>query len=689
MARLNGTIWIPPKQSIPADTREAPQYPPAQETVRSRPGPPRLDPSEVNSKRRHTFVAETTVPESQPSWAPYPPTPRHEMDEDSLVPVSDTSMEICEDEADAVNNTNNSQLQAEQGSAGFYEDIQMTVAPEMAMVVDPKEASFDDRATVMEGSSNGGAGQGFHQQNGCQGDHASADADIQQQPIPAIITSQSSSSLVTPLTSQTRRGAQNSTFEVTYAMPSAAEGDAPRPRAEQQSVRKRQESQNGSTALEAPPTISRRPLPHDRIRPTTIHGEPMPHDLPIPSPVYYGHHDMSPGRNPYLMAPHQERSPQTYYPSHFQQSSPSLLPEPQPLPVHPPHSPSQHPVPTFGQSYSPTFEHSLPPFQPRSRRQSVKTPPDSPPPVIPTRRDSLGMSQPFQFPPIQPTHFQQGGNFTNNNVVTSQPTPLDQSLQSATSPSSSGSHGGGSQRNSTYVKTHRKGPSSGRFLGFLGGLSKKNGEHHSHGSQTPTSPRATSVYEPSLAEIDSPCSSPQQQQTYRRNVQPNRDLHILPSSPLPEKRATPTTPTSQHYPQSQTQVQQQQQQQQHGGVVTAAYETQKAPQSQRGKRRKTLSLVVGSGERPPHHQQQQMQLQSLHHPISPRPPLPSAGNSDGLAIGGSFGSTAATSSVNGSGIGAQQAQPHGSSSGPAQRIMGWLRRKSMGRSPSTHADSYV
>ncbi|KAF9136740.1 hypothetical protein BGX30_010916, partial [Mortierella sp. GBA39] len=692
MARLNGTIWIPPKQSIPVDTREAPQYPPAQETVQSRPGPPRLDPSEVNSKRRHTFVAETTVPESQPTWA-HPPTPRHELDEDSLVPVSDTSMDICEDEAEAVANNNN-QGQTEQGSAGFYQDIHMGIAPEMAMMVDPKEVSFDDRAMAVEGDNNGGAGQSFQQENGYQYNNVPAEAgrgsqDVQQQPIPAIVTSQSSSSLATPPTSQRGYGAQNSTFESTYEMPSAAvEGDIPRPPAEQQqSVRKRQESHNGST-LETSPAVFRRPPPqHDRIRPTTIHGEPMPHDMPTPSPIYNGHHDMSPGRSPYLMAPHQEKSPQTYYPSHFQQSSTSPIPDPHPLPQfhQPPHSPPQQPMPTFGQGYAHAFEHSLPPFQPRSRRQSVKTPPNSPPPVIPTRRDSLGMSQPFQFPPIQPTQFQQNGNFINN--TTPQPSPLGQSLQSVTSPSSSGNYGGGnsSQRNSTHVKTHRKGPSSGRFLGFLGGLSKKNGEHHSHGSQTPTSPRAVSVYEPSLADIDSSYSPPQHS-TYRRSVQPDQDLQIWPSTPLPEKRATPPTPTSQHYPQMQGQTQQQpppQQQQQHyGGVVTAAYDTQTSNQTQRGKRRKTLSLVAGSGERPPHHQQQQMQLQSLHHPISSRPPLPSPGNSDGSSsvVGGSFGSNGATSNVNGSGTGAHQAQAHSSSSGPAQRIMGWLRRKSIVKS---------
>ncbi|KAG0061433.1 hypothetical protein BGZ90_003588 [Linnemannia elongata] len=699
MARLNGTIWIPPKQSIPIDVREAPQYPPAQETVQSRPGPPRLDPSEVNSKRRHTFVAETTVPESHPSWAPYPPTPRHEVDEDSLVPVSDTSMDICEDEAETVANNKN-QGQTEQAPAGFYQDIQMDIAPEMAMMVDAKEASFDDRAMNMEGGSNGGAGQSFQQENRYQDNNFPAETyrdsqDAEQQPIPTIVTSQSSSSLVTPPTSQTGHAAQSSTFESTYEMPSGTvEGDATKsPAMQQQSVRKRQESHNGST-LETSPTVSRRPLPqHDRVRPTTIHGEPMPHDIPVPSPIYYGHHDMLPGRSPYLMAPNQERSPQTHYPSHFQQSSPSLLPDNHPLPqLHqPPQSPPQQPIPTFGHGYVHAFEHSLPPFQPRPRRQSVKTPPNSPPPVIPTRTDSLVISQPFQFPPIQPSQLQQGGNLINN--TTPQPSPMGQSLQSATPPNSSSSYGGGhsSQRNSTYVKTHRKGTSSGRFLGFLGGLSKKNGEHHSHSSQTPGSPRAGSVYEPSLADIDSSYSPPQQP-TYRWSVQPDQDLQILPSTPLPEKRATPTTPTSQHYPQMQGQTQQPQPQQQHyGGVATAAYDTQKSNQTQRGKRRKTLSLVAGSGERPPHHQLQQMQLQSLHHPISSRPLPPSAGNSDGSSsvVGGSFVVNGTTSGVNGNGIGAHQAHAHGSSSGPAQRIKEWLRRRSIVKSGAEipHFDS--
>ncbi|KAG0365073.1 hypothetical protein BGX24_004279, partial [Mortierella sp. AD032] len=644
LARLNNAIWIPPRHAIIASTRsdprEAPQYPPAHEAVQSGSGPPRLDPSEVNSKRRHTYVAETTVPETQSTWVPHSTTPRHELDdEDSLVPVSDTSMDICDDETET---TNSNQRQTGQGAESFYQDIPMEVAPEMSMLVDPKEALFDERTAAMGVGSD----------------------------------------------------AYNRTFESTYEMPPAMEGDAPSKspvQQQQQSVRKRQESNNGSTTLEASPTVSRRPVPqHDRIRPTTIHGEPMPHEMPAPMPVYYGVRDISPGRGPYLMAPLQERSPQTYYPSHFQQSSPSLLPDPQPLPLHQLPSPPQQSIPTFGQGYTHAFEHPHPPSQPRSRRESFKTPPDSPPPVIPTRRESLGVNQPFQFPPIQPTQFLQGNHLTNNNHGSNgspQLSPMGPSSQQsvATSPNSNGSYGGGSQRNSTYVKTHRKGP-SGRFLGFLGGLSsKKNGEHHGHGHQTPTSPRAGSVYDPSLADIDSSYpSSPQQ--GYRRNLQPNQDLQILPSTPLPEKRATPSTPTSQHYPQSQiTQaqaLQQHQQQQQHGGVVTSAYDTQKSNQSQRGKRRKTLSLVAGTGERPPNHAVQQMQMQSLHHPITSRPPLPSAGASGGdgsLVVGSSFAlsgvSGATSSSMNGSGIGAAAAAAHqqyssihaqGSSSGPAQ-----------------------
>ncbi|KAF9118619.1 hypothetical protein BGW39_001011, partial [Mortierella sp. 14UC] len=714
LARLNNTIWIPPTHSLPIDprvdprpdTREATQYPPAHETVPTRSGPPRLDPSEVNSKRRHTYVAETTVPETQSSWVSHTPTPRHELDEDSLVPVSDTSMDICDDETET---TNSNQQQTEQGVEGFYQDIQMETAPEMAMLVDPKEASFDERAAAIEDVSHSGGDQGFHQESGFQGTagFAPENTQEQQQPIPTIFTtSQSSSSPITPPTSQAGHaagsGAQHQTFESTYEMPPIKEGDVPSrsPMEQQNSVRKRQESNNGST-LEVSPTISRRSVPqHDRIRPTTIHGEPMPHDPPAPMPVYYGGQDMSPARNPYLMAPLQERSPQTYSPSHFQQSSPSLLPDPQPLPLNQLHSPPQQPIPTIGQGYAHAFEHSLPPFQPRSRRESIKTPPDSPPPVIPTRRDSLGVNQPFQFPPIQPTQFLQSSHITNSHSnVSPQLSPLGPSPQQsvAAPPHSSSSYGGGSsQRNSTYVKTHRKGPSSGRFLGFLGGLSsKKNGEHYGHGHQTPTSPRAGSVYEPNPADIDLsyPSSSQQHHQGYRRNVQANQDLQILLSTALPEKRAIPSTPTSQHHPQQQqlTQLTQlTQQQQQYGGIVTAAYDTQKSNQSQRGKRRKTLSLVAGTGERPPHHPVQQMQLQSLHHPISSRPPLLGAGESaDGsLVVGGSFASSgvsgATGSSMNGSGIGAtahqNQSHGHGSSSGTAQRIIGWLRRKSIVKS---------
>ncbi|KAF9908797.1 hypothetical protein EC991_009500 [Linnemannia zychae] len=697
LARLNNTIWIPPTHSMPAyprlDLGEATQYPQAHETAPVRSGPPRLDPSEVNSKRRHTYVAETAVPETQPSWAAHTSTPRHELDEDSLVPVSDTSMDICEDDTET---TNSNQRQTDQSAEGYYQDIQVDVAPDMDMLVDPKEAAFDERATAMENVSKGGSGQDFHQESTFQetAGPASQGTMEQQQPIPIIFTtSQSSSSLVTPPTSQSGHAAgssaQHQAFEPTYDMPSIKEGETSNrsPVERQNSVRKRQESNNGST-LEASPTISRRPMPqHDRIRPTTIHGEPMPHDPP-PMPVYYGGQDMSPARSPYLMTPLQERTPQTCYPSQFQQSSPSLLPDPQPLPLHQPLSPPQQPIPTFGQGYTHAFEHSLPPFQPRSRRESIKTPPDSPPPVIPARRDSLGVNQPFKFPPIQPAQFLQSSHFNSNHSNGSpQLSPLGPSSQQSvmTPPSSSGNYvGGSSQRNSAYVKTHRKGPSSGRFLGFLGGLSsKKNGEHYGHGHQTPTSPRSGSVYEPSLADIDSsyPSSS---QQGYRRNEQPNQDLQILPSTPLPEKRAIPSTPTSQHHPQLQQQAQQQ-----HGGVVTSAYDTQKSNQSQRGKRRKTLSLVAGTGERPPHHPVQQMQLQSLHHPISSRPPLPAVGASaDGSSVvGGSFASSgvsgATGSSVNGSGIGAaqqNQSHGHGSSSGTAQRIMGWLRRRSIVKS---------
>ncbi|KAF9577299.1 hypothetical protein BGW38_007589, partial [Lunasporangiospora selenospora] len=147
-----------------------------------------------------------------------------------------------------------------------------------------------------------------------------------------------------------------------------------------------------------------------------------------------------------------------------------------------------------------------------------------------------------------------------------------------------------------FEKTHKKGPSaSGRLFGFLGNLSKKHGESTTNVS----SPKST--HESALADID-------------------QQPPALPQA------------TSSKKPGSINQV---------FGRYSNSHHNQHndaQKQAQKGKRRKTLSLVGGSNE----HQKQQIHGGT-------KPPVP-------------MSNILGTSAPSGTGT--------------AQRIMGWLRRKS-------------
>ncbi|KAF8927862.1 hypothetical protein BGZ58_010070 [Dissophora ornata] len=154
-------------------------------------------------------------------------------------------------------------------------------------------------------------------------------------------------------------------------------------------------------------------------------------------------------------------------------------------------------------------------------------------------------------------------------------------------------------------KTHRKGPSSARLFGFLGNLSKKNGESSSNIVSSPKM-----AHEATMGDAESP--------------------QIL---------TPPATAASSKKPGSINQV---------FGRYNHNHSNnnnEKPNQSTKGKRRKTLSLLGGDSE----HQQQQIHGGT-------RPPVPST---EGLGI------TTASSG-----------------SGTAQRIMGWLRRKSFAKPSS-------
>ncbi|KAF9350489.1 hypothetical protein BGX26_011332 [Mortierella sp. AD094] len=151
----------------------------------------------------------------------------------------------------------------------------------------------------------------------------------------------------------------------------------------------------------------------------------------------------------------------------------------------------------------------------------------------------------------------------------------------------------------TQEKVHRKGTStSGRLFGFFGNLSKKHGESNSN---TASSTKPAQLAVAGDAESQQPLTPP-----------------VMPS---PTKKP--------------------------GSInqVFGRYQPNQEKANQKGKRRKTLSLLGGSSE---HHHQQ------IHG--GTRPPVPST---EGLGI---------TTSMSGSGT--------------AQRIMGWLRRKSFAKPAS-------
>ncbi|KAF9943305.1 hypothetical protein BGZ67_003068 [Mortierella alpina] len=646
LARLSGAIWIPPKRAIPEDTRHTSRYPAVPEPAPTR-SSPLLPSAEVMMPRRHTIVVET-VPDSTPAWMAHYPLNRH--GEDRQVPIADTSMDICED--DLARDMDIAQSDMLQGQLEQYDqrheyhaqqDVEMETALDESSMADQKSgrsqnghfpaasyASIDGQHTALE-----------HSQD------CSADPSVVRMKKEGSVPPMQESFNMMALDPPKELFSDNSSGLATVT---EAVGERPSTPDAQSTIIAG--SPKGS-ALEKSPSVARR-AQYNKARPTTIHGEPMPHSPSLMSSPLFGLEHPMPALPQFQVppVPEMKSSATVYHQSQFQQSSPSLLPEPRPQPQATGHDYLQHAQPV--EPVQPPQPGPQAQAKPRPRRTSVKTPPDSPPPVIPARRESLAISLPTQallMLESQQSPEQHGQSITQPTSApdhTGSPTQGDGKGQSPTQllPTQPADNVSNGTQRSTYVKTHRKGPSSsGRLLGLFGGLSKKQGDH-SNVESTPTSTRP--AHDPSLADIDQ--FTPQQQNQQPSGYHPQ----LLPLMPVSEKRATPYPSTAASRQLQQQQQQWLQQQQRVMQTNAAVFDTQKSNQSQRGKRRKTLSLVAGSAERPPHHQLQQMQQRSLHHPIMMRPPM----------------SIAAEGSLNNS------VAPAGSP-GPAQRIMGWLRRKSI------------
>ncbi|KAF9149982.1 hypothetical protein BG015_008207 [Linnemannia schmuckeri] len=307
MARLNGTVWIPPRQAAAAaadaEARKATLQPTSS-------GPPRPSADEV-MPRRHTIWIES-VPDAAPSWE----TGRHNIvrhEEEPRLPLAaleESSMDIDKQEI-----------------------VPVPVAKETVIHDEPM-----DTAEPMRLSQH----QKWHHRRWTwtemflnmisvpsTGSPASTLDPTEDQTMSNPITPSHSGSLIAK-SSLSDNAISQTQEEVTVALEVAQ-----RPKSVVLEAPVRAKPSLESTVDMSPTaTVSRRTGAHARIRPTTIHGEPMTHNYAsYPSPAVYHEPLPLPTSTPKpRAAPSQENAllspPKVYHQTQFQQSSPSLLQAP-------------------------------------------------------------------------------------------------------------------------------------------------------------------------------------------------------------------------------------------------------------------------------------------------------------------------------------------------------------------------
>ncbi|KAF9086535.1 hypothetical protein BGX23_008811, partial [Mortierella sp. AD031] len=337
MARLNGTVWVSPRQAAAAaaaaETRKATLQPTSS-------GPPRPSADEV-MPRRHTIWIES-VPDAAPSWE----TGRHnivKLEEEPRLPLlEESSMDIDRQEVVPAPITETPMQDEPMESA---EPIEVDPTPEM-----PPQTMEMDRDVRMESD---------HQLNMISvpstGSPASTLDPTEDQTMSSVITPSNSGSLMAK-SSLSDHAIARTQEEVTVALEVAE-----RPKSVILELPVRGKPSLESTVDMSPTaTVSRRTGQHARIRPTTIHGEPMAHNyasypspapyhepLPLPAPKPHP----TPSKENALLSP-----PKVYHQTQFQQSSPSLLQAPaKPSPADIP------PVPTLPETTGASHGFKIPP----------------------------------------------------------------------------------------------------------------------------------------------------------------------------------------------------------------------------------------------------------------------------------------------------------------------------------------
>ncbi|KAK5828180.1 hypothetical protein F5H01DRAFT_317482 [Linnemannia elongata] len=360
MARLNGTVWIPPRQAAAAAAAAESRRTNLQPTSS---GPPRPSADEV-MPRRHTIWIES-VPDAAPSWE----SGRHAIvrhEEEPRLPLAaleESSMDI--DKHEVVPAPVTEEVVIHDEPMDTTEPIDVEPTPEAA----PQEMDLD-RDVRMESDN---------QLNMISVPSTGSPSTLdptEDQTMSNPITPSHSGSLIAK-SSLSDHAIAHTQEEVTVALEVAQ-----RPKSVVLEAPVRAKPSLESTVDMSPTaTVSRRTGAHARIRPTTIHGEPMTHNYPsYPSPAVYHEPHPLPAPTPKpRAAPSQENAllspPKVYHQSQFQQSSPSLLQAPaKPSPADIP------PVPTRPESTAcHTFKIPPPPVPvtPTSSKSHKKGPSSS------------------------------------------------------------------------------------------------------------------------------------------------------------------------------------------------------------------------------------------------------------------------------------------------------------------------
>ncbi|KAF9912545.1 hypothetical protein BX616_010298 [Lobosporangium transversale] len=592
IARLNGRTWIPSKRPVPVEMEQGFHNSQQMDSFHNRLSPPRPSAVEV-VQRRHTIWADS-VPDTASAWQHHRSSSRH--GGDGLVPIADAPMEAYEedytDSMDIVYSHEHAYVheQQQQHHQQHHKGTHIDSDQGEMMTIEPSsESESETKALEVQQPTAGEESRRLsHSAFPSTQDMGLSHRTQDFQEASFIEVPQNHS----PITPSSIREMQDMVLN-SEAQKEIEDRDRYRPLMTEDLVSPRDDEKlPREPKNESPPLFFRRTSSYySKIRPTTIHGGPMPHNTQaesLPTPPMHSVQDAS--------LP-QGLGGTTDSKGHTLRDSATSSQSSQQTPSTSQELPESEVNHACSVQRSQGDEHPTTPYQ-----SSVSVSP-----IIPIRSDSLSnrrISQTQHDPTLSP-----------QTQLSSQAQPLsphESDLQPAR------------RSHTSHTKMHHKGPSSGRLLGFLGGLSKKHGDHTNSHGPSPTSPKTSC--DQTLAEIESSAS------TFRSDAEKTNVLK------------------------------QQQQEQYNLQSMLDSYDTYKSSQTQRGKRRKTLSLVAASSEKPPYHLQQQMQQQNLQHPLTIRSPVTDGSDSQQ--------SNRPLSSVTPPSV------------GTAQKIIEWLRRKSVVKSAS-------